>query len=54
METILRNFEDNLIDKDTFDKLLGRFKKSPADYGYEISISPDGIMTVDVLVKILL
>jgi Zn-dependent peptidase ImmA (M78 family) len=41
METILRNFEDNLIDEDTFVKLLERFKKSPADYGYEISISQD-------------
>lgn len=41
IETILRNFEDNLIDEDTFVRLLGRFKKSPADYGYEISISQE-------------
>lgn len=41
IETILRNFEDNLIDEDTFVRLLGRFKKSPSDYGYEISISQD-------------
>jgi len=41
IETILRNFEDNLIDEDTFVRLLGLFKKSPADYGYEISISQD-------------
>lgn len=41
IETILRNFEDDLIDEDTFVRLLGRFKKSPADYGYEISISQD-------------
>jgi Zn-dependent peptidase ImmA (M78 family) len=41
IETILRNFEDGLIDEDTFVRLLGRFKKCPSDYGYEISISQD-------------
>jgi len=41
IETILRNFEDNLIDEDTFVRMLGLFKKSPAEYGYEISISQD-------------
>lgn len=39
IETILRNFEDNLIDEDTFARTLGLFNKSPGDYGYEISIS---------------
>lgn len=43
IETILRNFEDNLIDEDTFVRMLGLFKKSPADYGYEVSISQDDI-----------
>lgn len=41
IETILRNFEDNLIDEDAFVSMLGLFGKSPADYGYEISISQD-------------
>ena len=35
IETILRNFEDNLIDEDTCISMLGLFGKSPADYGYE-------------------
>jgi len=43
IETIVRNFEDDLIDEDAFARLLGRFKKNPADYGYEISISQDDI-----------
>ncbi|NCA91854.1 ImmA/IrrE family metallo-endopeptidase [bacterium] len=41
IETIVRNFENNLIDEDTFAKTLHLFNKSPADYGYEISISQD-------------
>lgn len=43
IETVLRNFENNLIDEDTFIRILGLFNKSPADYGYEISISQDDI-----------
>ncbi len=43
IETILRNFENNLIDEDTFVRTLGLFHKSPADFGYEISISQDDI-----------
>lgn len=43
IETILRNFEDHLIDEDTFVRMLGLFNKSPADYGYEISISQDDV-----------
>lgn len=41
IETILRNFEDDLVDEDTFVRLLELFKKSPADYGYEVCISQD-------------
>lgn len=47
IEIILRNFEDNLIDEDTFGRMLGLFKKSPADYDYEISISPDDMDDMD-------
>jgi hypothetical protein len=43
IETVLRNFENNLIDEDAFIRILGLFNKSPADYGYEISISQDDI-----------
>ena len=43
IETVLRNFENNLIDEDTFTRILGLFNKSPADYGYEISVSQDDI-----------
>lgn len=43
METIIRNFENNLIDEDTFVRILGQFSKSPADYGHEITVSPDDI-----------
>lgn len=43
IETILRNFENNLIDEDTLAKTLGLFDKSPSDFGYEISVSQDDI-----------
>lgn len=43
IETILRNFENNLIDEDTFAKILGLFDKSPSDFGYEISVSQDDL-----------
>ena len=43
METIIRNFENNLIDEDSFVRILGQFNKSPADYGHEITVSQDDI-----------
>ena len=43
IETILRNFEDDLIDEDAFTNLLGQFNKSPSDFGYEISVSQDDL-----------
>lgn len=43
IETVLRNFENNLIDEDTFAKILGLFNKSPSDFGYEISVSQDDL-----------
>lgn len=41
IETILRNYEDNLLDDDTLVRLLRLFDKNPADYGFDISITPD-------------
>ncbi|MDD3366034.1 MAG: ImmA/IrrE family metallo-endopeptidase [Sphaerochaetaceae bacterium] len=46
IETILRNFENNLIDEDTFANTLRLFNKSPADFGYEISISQDDVAEI--------
>jgi Zn-dependent peptidase ImmA (M78 family) len=43
IETVLRNFENNLIDEDTFAKILELFNKSPSDFGYEISVSQDDL-----------
>ena len=43
IETILRNFENGLIDEDSFAEVLGLFKKNPSDYGYEISVSKDDL-----------
>jgi Zn-dependent peptidase ImmA (M78 family) len=43
IEIILRNFENSLIDEDTFARTLGLFDKSPSDYGYEISVSQDDL-----------
>lgn len=43
IETVIRNFENNLIDEDTFANILSLFNKCPADYGYEISVSQGDI-----------
>jgi Zn-dependent peptidase ImmA (M78 family) len=43
IEAIIRNFEDDLIDEDTFTNTLRLFNKTPADFGYEIFISPDDV-----------
>ena len=41
IEIIIRNFEDKLIDEDTFTNILRLFDKTPADFGYEISVLQD-------------
>lgn len=51
IETILRNFENNLIDEDTFVRILGRFNKHPADYGYEISILQDDMDEIHDIIE---
>jgi Zn-dependent peptidase ImmA (M78 family) len=43
IEAIIRNFEDDLIDEDTFTNTLRLFNKTPADFGYGILISPDDV-----------
>ncbi len=43
IETILRNFENGLIDEDSFAEILGLFNKNPSDYGYEISVLKDDL-----------
>ena len=41
IETIVRNFENNIIDEHAFAKTLRMFGKDPADFGYEITISQE-------------
>ncbi len=43
IETIIRNFEDNIIDEDKFADTLIQFNKSPEEFGYEIIISEEDI-----------
>ena len=43
IEVVLRNFQDNIIDEDTFIDILALFGKKPEDYGYESSISEDDL-----------
>lgn len=43
IETIIRNFEEGLMDEDMFIRTLGLFDKTPSDYGYDIMISQDDI-----------
>lgn len=51
IEAVLRNFEDALIDEDTFVSLLGLFNKSPGDYGYEVSISEEDRAEIDDFIE---
>ena len=51
IEAVLRNFEDALIDEDTFVSLLGLFNKSPSDYGYEVSISEEDRAEIDDFIE---
>lgn len=43
LKTVFRDFENNLIDEDSFARTLQLFNKSPTDYGYEVSVSQDDI-----------
>lgn len=47
IETIVRNFEHDVIDEQTFADTLKLFNKSPADFGYEILISQDDLDEID-------
>lgn len=51
IETIVRNFEHNLIDEQAFSDTLKLFNKDPADFGYEISISQDALDEIDDFIR---
>lgn len=38
IEVIIRNFENNLIDEESFNDLLNMFGKNPDDFGYKINV----------------
>lgn len=43
IEIIIRNFEDNLIDEDSFAETLRLFNKTPDEFGYEIQVSQEDL-----------
>ncbi|MDZ7672428.1 MAG: ImmA/IrrE family metallo-endopeptidase [Halanaerobiales bacterium] len=43
IENIIRNFEDELIDEDTFYDVLTLFNKTPEDFGFEIEVDSETI-----------
>ena len=47
IETIIRNFEDNLIDEDKFAETLSLFNRTPDEFGYEIKVSQEDIDELD-------
>ena len=47
IEIIIRNFEDSLIDEDTFAETLSLFNKTPDEFGYEIKVSQEDIDELD-------
>ncbi|KAB2953697.1 ImmA/IrrE family metallo-endopeptidase [Heliorestis acidaminivorans] len=51
IEVIIRNFEDRIIDEHNFADALSLFHKTPDDFGYEFTISPDDIAEFDDFFK---
>lgn len=47
IEIIIRNYEDNLIDEDKFEETLRLFNRAPADFGYEIEVSQEGLTELE-------
>ncbi len=47
IETIIRNFEDNLIGEDKFAETLSLFNKTPDEFGYEIKVSQEDLDELD-------
>lgn len=47
IEVIIRNFEDNIIDEDTFASTLKLFGKTPDDFGYSVIVSDEDLDEID-------
>lgn len=47
IEIIIRNFEDSLIDEETFARTLSLFNRTPDEFGYEVVVSPEDIDELD-------
>ncbi len=47
IEIIIRNFEDNLINEDSFAETLSIFNKTPDEFGYEVNVSQDDLDEFD-------
>ena len=51
IETIIRNFEDDLIDEDQLTEILSLFNKTPGEFGYEVEICEDDLSELDTLFR---
>ncbi len=51
LENIIRKFEANLIDEETFTTLLNLFDRSPDDFGYEIAVSQEDIREMNDFIE---
>ncbi|MCY1152968.1 MAG: ImmA/IrrE family metallo-endopeptidase [Sphaerochaetaceae bacterium] len=47
IEIIIKNFEDDLISEDDFEKILKMFNMSPSDFGYDIEIDKNSLDELD-------
>jgi Zn-dependent peptidase ImmA (M78 family) len=52
VEIIIRNFEDHLIDEDSFINTLSIFDKKPDDFGYEAEVSSNDINEFEELMNL--
>lgn len=51
VETIVRNFENKIIDEQTFAETLRLFNKNPADFGYEIKVEQEDIDEINDFIR---
>jgi Zn-dependent peptidase ImmA (M78 family) len=47
IEVIIRNFEDGIIDEDTFASTLALFNKTPDEFGFSVEVSDEDLDELD-------
>lgn len=51
IEVIIRNFEDDIIDEDTFANTLELFKRTPDEFGFSVEVDDEDLDELDAYFK---